>query len=134
MIPSIRVIKYQHTLDGIQARHISLPLPRAAVAGRILKALAEGRESFTPQMLAALDAGTLALDVVQGLFTPGEIQTHFRQFGFETPRIPNSYGTAGGLYHYAGTSTSGSVGEGGGAGPSGVTRAGGRTPAAAKAW
>ena len=60
--------------------------------------------------------------------------THFRQFAFGTPGIPDSYGTAGGLYHYAGTSTSGSVGEGGGAGPSGVTRAGGRTPAAAKAW
>jgi hypothetical protein len=61
-------------------------------------------------------------------------QTHFRQFAFGTSGIPDSYETAGGLYHYAGTSTSGSLGEGGGAGPSGVTRAGGRTPAAAKAW
>ena len=52
--------------------------------------------------------------------------THFRQFGFGTTRIPDSYGTGGGLYHYAGTSTSGSAAEGGeavGAGPSGVTRA-----------
>lgn len=61
-------------------------------------------------------------------------QTHFRQFGFGTPGILNSYETAGGLYHYTGTWTSGSAAEAVGAGPSGVTRAGGRTPAAAKAW
>ena len=64
----------------------------------------------------------------------GELLTHFLQFGFGTPGIPDSYGTAGGLYHYAGTLTSGSPGTAVGAGPSGVTRAGGRTPAAAKAW
>jgi hypothetical protein len=75
MIPSIRVMKYEHTLDGIQARHISLPLSRSAVAERLQKAVAAGREGYTPNHLAALDAGTLSVEVVQALFTPAEIQS-----------------------------------------------------------
>jgi hypothetical protein len=74
MIPSIRVIKYQHTLDGVQARHINLPLSRSVVAERLQKAVMAGREGYTPNHLAALDAGTLSVEVVQALFTPAEIQ------------------------------------------------------------
>jgi hypothetical protein len=61
--------------------------------------------------------------------------THFRQLPDATLGIPDTYGTVGGLYHYAGSSTSADTDDdGAGAGPSGVTSAGGRTPAAAKAW
>ena len=63
--------------------------------------------------------------------------THFRQFADGTVGIADTYGTADGLYHYAGTSTAAESEGGGeavGVGSSGVTSAGGRTPAAAKAW
>ena len=78
----------------------------------------------------ALDCMMVGLDLRLRL-------TYFRQLLFGTPRISDSCGTARGLYHYAGTSRSGSADEGGdaaAAGPSGVTMPGGRTPAAAKAW
>jgi CheY-like chemotaxis protein len=82
--------------------------------------------------VTALQSG--ADDWIVKPFEEPALLTHFRQFGFGTPGILNSYETAGGLYHYTGTWTSGSAAEAVGAGPSGVTRAGGRTPAAAKAW
>jgi hypothetical protein len=70
----IRAMKYRQTLDGIQATHVTIAIPKGVIAERLQKAVAEAREGFHARMLAALDAGTIAEESVMALCTPDEIR------------------------------------------------------------